>query len=269
MRNPHRGPLRVLTALAMAAGTIGAVAPGAAASGCTPTGLVNSSAWNVRVCGMPDIDQYRSGLVQGGEFYCGPTVVANALYYMDLRGHPFMLPGAVDPMKNDPGNYAKVTNQIKRISNEIGLDAEEGIGVQGITDGLNRMIRGTGHLGMTARYESLALHPFAGHRVATLLGRPGVKSHVMIGAVLRMKAGKVLGRHAVTIVGAQGTLGGTSRITFNDPATLGFVGTGKQSPEMSLTYDLGQFVVNRGTLIKGYDGYNKEQIYLQGVVVID
>ncbi|MEU1280279.1 hypothetical protein [Streptomyces sp. NPDC005805] len=269
MSKPYRGPLRVLIALAMAAGTVGAVAPGAAAADCAGVRTVTSSAWNVRVCGMPDIDQLRPGLVQGGQNYCGPTTVANALYYLDLRGHPFMLPGVVDPMKNDPGNYAKVTNQIKRISNEIDHDPEEGIGVQGITKGLNRMIRDTGHLGMTARYESLVLHPFAGHRVASLLARPKAQSHVMIGAVLRMKAGKVLGRHAVTIVGAQGTLGGTSRITLNDPYTLGFVGTGKQSPEMSLSYDLGQFVVNRGTLIKGYDGYNKEQIYLQGVVVID
>ena len=56
----------------------------------TGTGYI---AW---VNNMPDLDQNRDGLLEGGENYCGPTAASNILTFIANNGYPEVEPGLVD-----------------------------------------------------------------------------------------------------------------------------------------------------------------------------
>ncbi|HEX8867231.1 MAG TPA: hypothetical protein VF821_16350 [Lentzea sp.] len=77
--------------------------------------------FNVRKCGVSDVDQFRAGLENNGNAYCGPASLYNVLHYW---GHEKGAPvgwlttkvGNLDP--KDPADYNVVTNSIWRIGED-------------------------------------------------------------------------------------------------------------------------------------------------------
>ncbi|MFS8096229.1 hypothetical protein LFM09_03730 [Lentzea alba] len=79
--------------------------------------------FNVRKCGVSDVDQFRAGLENNGNAYCGPASLYNVLHYW---GHEKNAPvgwlttkvGNLNPMAQS--DYNVITNSIWR----IGVDAK-------------------------------------------------------------------------------------------------------------------------------------------------
>ncbi|MEU0881981.1 hypothetical protein ABZ345_25490 [Lentzea sp. NPDC005914] len=79
--------------------------------------------FNVKKCGVSDVDQFRAGLENDGNAYCGPTSLYNVLHYW---GHEKGAPvgwlttkvGNLDPKDQD--DYSVITNSIWR----IGVDSK-------------------------------------------------------------------------------------------------------------------------------------------------
>ncbi|MEV6239844.1 hypothetical protein [Lentzea sp. NPDC051838] len=79
--------------------------------------------FTVRKCGVSDVDQFRAGLENNGNAYCGPASLYNVLHYW---GHEKGAPvgwlttkvGNLDP--KDQADYNVITNSIGR----IGVDAK-------------------------------------------------------------------------------------------------------------------------------------------------
>jgi hypothetical protein len=79
--------------------------------------------FNVRKCGVSDVDQFRAGLENNGSAYCGPTSLYNVLHYWaHVKGAPVgwltTKVGNLDP--KDQADYNVITNSIWR----IGVDAK-------------------------------------------------------------------------------------------------------------------------------------------------
>lgn len=79
--------------------------------------------FNVKLCGVSDVDQDRMGLDGLGLYYCGPASLLNVMYYFNRHdGAP--LGYGTDKVANldpkDPADFAKTTSFLYR----IGVDAQ-------------------------------------------------------------------------------------------------------------------------------------------------
>ena len=80
---------------------------------CTENRDTSGTQYDVRLCDVTDIDQFRSGLENDGGAYCGPTSLFNSLMYLATEvGAPIDFGGGLkvaDLDPRDPSQYSKIT----------------------------------------------------------------------------------------------------------------------------------------------------------------
>lgn len=178
--------------------------------------------FNVKKCGVSDVDQFRAGLENNGNAYCGPASLYNVLHYW---GHEKDAPvgwlttkvGNLNP--KDPADYSVITNSIGR----IGVDAkyDGGTSLGNLRTAWNIATKPARDAGWTTSTGGVSTHEnpdFAGEVAKKLNEGP---LQLVYG---RYKAGPTTGSlqrsggHIVTVVSATGSFGGsTIKLKLADP----------------------------------------------------
>ncbi len=188
---------------------------------CTRTADVTGPDFDVKLCGVSDVDQFRAGLEWNGGAYCGPTSLYNVLHYW---GHVKNAPVGwlstkvknLDPQ--DPADYNVITNSIGR----IGVDAKYD-GKTNLTDLRNawqiatKPARDNGWKTAAGGVNSKDTADFFGELAKRLDGGPVqlVYGRYSAGPQGSLKRG---GGHIVTVVAAKGSFnGGTVQLKLADP----------------------------------------------------
>ncbi|MCK2243417.1 MULTISPECIES: hypothetical protein [unclassified Crossiella] len=219
--------------LAAAATAITAAAlPGTASADIAPPPVcvkstdVTGPAFDVKQCNVSDVDQFRAGLENNGNAYCGPASLYNVLHYFakdrnapvgwlttDLRN--------VDP--KNPAQYNLVTNSIGRIGVDAKYDGGTKMGnLRTAFDIATGKARNAGWATGTGNISSHTSQDFSGD-LAKRLNAGSVQ--LVYG---RYKAGPTTGSlernggHIVTVVAAKGDFGGnTVQLKLADPGRAG------------------------------------------------
>jgi len=178
--------------------------------------------FNVKKCGISDVDQFRAGLENDGNAYCGPASLYNVLHYW---GHEKDAPvgwlttkvGNLNP--KDPADYSVITNSIGR----IGVDAQYngGTNLTNLRTAWNIATKPARDAGWTTTQGVISTNDatdFAGD-VARKLNEGPIQ--LVYG---RYKAGPTAGSlqrsggHIVTVVSATGNFNGTTiQLKLADP----------------------------------------------------
>ncbi|MDX3656646.1 hypothetical protein PV646_04945 [Streptomyces sp. ID05-26A] len=178
--------------------------------------------FNVKKCGVSDVDQFRAGLENNGNAYCGPASLYNVLHYW---GHEKDAPvgwlttkvGNLNP--KDPADYSVITNSIGR----IGVDAkyDGGTSLGNLRTAWNIATKPARDAGWTTSTGGVSTHEnpdFAGELAKKLNEGP---LQLVYG---RYKAGPTTGSlqrsggHIVTVVSATGSFNGsTVKLKLADP----------------------------------------------------
>ncbi|GLZ29575.1 hypothetical protein Lesp02_17650 [Lentzea sp. NBRC 105346] len=189
---------------------------------CTRVTDLVGPVFEVKQCGVSDVDQFRAGLENNGNAYCGPASLYNVLHYW---GHEKNAPVGwlstktkdLDPQ--DPADYNVVTNSIWR----IGVDAKYSGGtkmsnLQTAWNIATKPARDAGWATAVGNIDSKTATDFAGD-LAKKLARGPVQ--MVYG---RYSAGPAAGSlqrgggHIVTVVAANGTFNGsTMTLKLADP----------------------------------------------------
>jgi hypothetical protein len=187
--------------------------------------------FNVKKCGVSDVDQHRAGLESNGGAYCGPASLYNVLHYW---GHEKDAPvgwlttkvGNLNP--KDPADYSVITNSIGR----IGVDAKYngGTNLTNLRTAWNIATKPARDAGWTTSTGAVSTHEnpdFAGELAKKLNEGP---LQLVYG---RYKAGPTTGSlqrsggHIITVVSATGSFGGsTIQLKLADPGRAGDSGQG-------------------------------------------
>jgi hypothetical protein len=122
-----------LAAIAAVAATLAAPSVASADSVVSTTGVITApcseirdtdSTYNVRLCGVTDIDQFRSGLAGNGNAHCGPSSLYNVMQYIGKQvGAPLQNPFGdliTEYNPHNPSHYLNVTNQLWQLGEDIG-----------------------------------------------------------------------------------------------------------------------------------------------------
>ncbi|MCX2950017.1 hypothetical protein [Lentzea sp. NEAU-D7] len=178
--------------------------------------------FNVKKCGVSDVDQHRAGLENNGGAYCGPASLYNVLHYW---GHEKDAPvgwlttkvGNLNP--KDPADYSVITNSIGR----IGVDAQYdgGTNLTNLRKAWDIATKPARDAGWTTSTGVTSTHnnpDFAGELAKKLNEGP---LQLVYG---RYKAGPTTGSlqrsggHIVTVVSATGSFNGsTIQLKLADP----------------------------------------------------
>ncbi|GGM82171.1 hypothetical protein GCM10011609_17680 [Lentzea pudingi] len=206
----------VAPATAMADPIIGTPPP------CVGASDLAGADFNVKKCGVSDVDQFRAGLENNGNAYCGPASLYNVLHYW---GHEKDAPvgwlttkvGNLNP--KDPADYSVITNSIGR----IGVDAkyDGGTSLGNLRTAWNIATKPARDAGWTTSTGGVSTHEnpdFAGELAKKLNEGP---LQLVYG---RYKAGPTTGSlqrsggHIVTVVSATGSFNGsTVKLKLADP----------------------------------------------------
>ena len=116
------------TAVAATAAALAVASPASATTTLASTPCVKDltgAEYNVQLCGMPDVDQFRSGLPNNGSSYCVPTSLFNVLHYF---ANVVKVPMTFGPLAGlDPYNqYGTTTNLLAWTSIKAGGDPKDG-----------------------------------------------------------------------------------------------------------------------------------------------
>ncbi|ANZ38059.1 hypothetical protein BBK82_20340 [Lentzea guizhouensis] len=178
--------------------------------------------FNVRKCGVSDVDQFRAGLENNGGAYCGPTSLYNVLHYWaHEKDAPvgWLTTKVANLNPKDQADYNVITNSIGR----IGVDAK----YNGSTNLTNlrtawtvatKPARDAGWTTTTGAVNTKDVPDFAGELAKKLNEGP---LQLVYG---RYKEGPTAGSlqrsggHIVTVVSATGSFGGsTIQLKLADP----------------------------------------------------
>lgn len=206
----------VAPATAAADPVIGAPAPCVGASD-----LVGPD-FNVKKCGVSDVDQHRAGLENGGNAYCGPASLYNVLHYW---GHEKNAPigwqttkvGNLDP--KDPADFSVITNSIWLVGVHAKYNGSTNLGnLRKAWDIATKPARDAGWTTSTGAVNSKDVSDFGGELAKKLAKGP---VQLVYG---RYKAGPTTGSlqrsggHIVTVTAASGSFnGGTMKLKLADP----------------------------------------------------
>lgn len=187
--------------------------------------------FNVKKCGVSDVDQHRAGLESNGNAYCGPASLYNVLHYW---GHQKDAPvgwlttkvGNLDP--KDPSDFSVITNSIWRIGVDAKYDGGTSLGnLRKAWDIATKPARDAGWTTSTGAVSTHENPDFAGDLAKKLNEGP---VQLVYG---RYKAGPTTGSlqrsggHIVTVVSATGSFGGsTIQLKLADPGRAGDSGQG-------------------------------------------
>ncbi|MFJ5991175.1 hypothetical protein [Lentzea sp. NPDC092896] len=189
---------------------------------CVGASDLAGSEFNVKKCGVSDVDQFRAGLENNGNAYCGPASLYNVLHYW---GHEKDAPvgwlttkvGNLNP--KDPADYSVITNSIGR----IGVDAKYngGTNLTNLRKAWDIATKPARDAGWTTSAGAVSTHEnpdFAGELAKKLNEGP---LQLVYG---RYKAGPTAGSlqrsggHIVTVVSATGSFNGsTIQLKLADP----------------------------------------------------
>lgn len=216
------------TALALpatSAEAAGPSGPGGLSSGCVEKRQLAGPSYDVSLCGVVDVDQFRKGIALDGSLYCGPSALFDVLdwwatredtkigwFSTDLRN--------VDPA--DPADYMVTGNAIERIAEHAKFSEDDG----GVTmDNLKvafgkatQPVRDTGGTTKTGSVDSRDVD-FATQLATRLASGPLT---LVYGRYTPAPANQGLARtgggHIVTVVGARGNdAGNTITLDLSDP----------------------------------------------------
>ncbi|GHH46634.1 hypothetical protein [Lentzea cavernae] len=187
--------------------------------------------FNVKKCGVSDVDQHRAGLENNGNAYCGPASLYNVLHYW---GHEKDAPvgwlttkvGNLNP--KDPADFGVITNSIGRIGVDAKYDGGTSLGnLRKAWDIATKPARDAGWTTSTGAVGTHENPDFAGDLAKKLNEGP---LQIVYG---RYKAGPTTGSlqrsggHIVTVVSATGSFGGnTIQLKLADPGRAGDSGQG-------------------------------------------
>jgi hypothetical protein len=178
--------------------------------------------FNVRKCGVSDVDQFRAGLENNGGAYCGPTSLYNVLHYWAHQkdapvGWLTTKVANLDP--KDQADYNVITNSIGR----IGVDAKYngGTNLTNLRSAWTIATKPARDAGWTTTTGGISTHEnadFAGDVAKKLNEGPlqlvygRYKDGPTTGSLQRS------GGHIVTVVSATGSFGGnTIQLKLADP----------------------------------------------------
>ncbi|SDJ89599.1 hypothetical protein SAMN04488074_103470 [Lentzea albidocapillata subsp. violacea] len=178
--------------------------------------------FNVKKCGVSDVDQHRAGLENNGGAYCGPASLYNVLHYW---GHEKDAPvgwfttkvGNLNP--KDPADFSVITNSIGLIGNHAQYDG--GTNLTNLRKAWDIATQPARNAGWTTSTGVTSTHnnaDFAGELAKKLNEGP---LQLVYG---RYKAGPTTGSlqrsggHIVTVVSATGSFNGsTIKLKLADP----------------------------------------------------
>ncbi|MBP2473109.1 hypothetical protein JOF53_001981 [Crossiella equi] len=222
---------------AVATAVTAAALPGTAAADIAPPPVcakstdVTGPSFDVKQCNVSDVDQFRAGLENNGNAYCGPASLYNVLHYFakdrkapvgwqttDLRN--------VDP--KSAADYTLVGNSIYRIGEDAKYDGGTNMGnLRTAFDIATAKARNVGWATASGNISSHTSQDFSGD-LAKRLNAGSVQ--LVYG---RYKEGPTTGSlersggHIVTVVAAKGDFGGnTVQLKLADPGRAGDHGEG-------------------------------------------
>jgi len=193
----------------------------------TPPPCVNASDlagpdFNVRKCGVSDVDQFRTNLESNGNAYCGPASLYNVLHYWaHVKGAPIgwgpVKVGYLEPMKQS--DYSMVTGSISKIGTDAGYDGGTSLtGLRAAWDNATLPARNAGWQTTRGRVSTLDNPDFAGDIARKLNEGP---LQLVYGRYKKGPLNDTLqrtGGHIVTVVSATGSFGGnTIQLKLADP----------------------------------------------------
>ncbi|WBQ07465.1 hypothetical protein [Kribbella sp. CA-293567] len=223
------------TSLAVAVATVAAAAtvavPGTANAGLgVPTPCVEKHdlagiAFDVKLCGVSDVDQDRMGLEGLGLYYCGPASLLNVMYYFNRHDGAPLGYGSdkvkdLDPL--DPADFAKTTSFLWR----IGFDAQykaPGTNAKNLRAAFDVAAAQAveSNWAVESGYTDSKNSPDFAGELATRLSDGPVQ---LIFGFYQPKSSGVQrdSGHIVTVTGAKGAFGGNELvITYADPSLAG------------------------------------------------
>jgi len=186
--------------------------------------------FSVKQCGVSDVDQFRAGLENDGNAYCGPASLYNVLHYWAHEKHA---PAGwlttrlsdLDPM--DQADHNVITNSIWRIGQDAQYD-----GGTNLTDLrtawkiATKPARDAGWATATDRNSTDGAADFGGDLARKLARGPVqmVYGRYSAGPGNSLKRG---GGHIVTVVAVDGSFGGdTLQVRYMDPGRAADHGEG-------------------------------------------
>lgn len=228
-------PRKIASIIAAAtAAVIGATAfPGTASADpiigvppqCTPSNDVSGPDFNVKLCGVSDVDQFRNDLADNGDAYCGPTSLYNVLHYFSHeKGAPIgwgtKRVGDADPLK--PADYDVVTDSIWRIGIHASYDGKTNLNdLQTAFNIATIKSRDAGWETEVGNVSTATATDFAG----ALAGRLNKGPLQMAYGRYKTRTNGSLersGGHIMTVVAAQGNFNGTTmQLKLADPGRAG------------------------------------------------
>ncbi|WP_018349419.1 hypothetical protein [Longispora albida] len=266
---------RFLTALGI---SVAVVAPGVAATGTAAqaditfppacgevrdtTATASAPGFEVKLCGVTDVDQLRVDLIGNGNTHCGPATVYNTLNYIGKKHNlPITMGPNGTPMNQTNPASAAGFDATTAWLGWLGLAAGQGwdggstsmYGNRKSFDEATAKARAAGHQFARGQIDT-ADTPEFGHELAKKLSYAPVQMVFGRYSMTNTNAWKRTGGHFVTVVQAKGSIGtGKVELLVHDPAaapdhgTTGYLET--QSP-----YRLETITLERKTvLVTGTD----------------
>lgn len=191
------------------------------------------NSFDYRLIHMPDLDQIRSGLPNGGSNFCVPTTYLNVLGYCANHGFPMVYPGPHNWQSQ--ANYDLATNAIALIGANMGTDPGSGTTNAGWQAGADAMLilgggdqLTTAFVAGTAAYRpflsDIAYHACAGALVVIGYRRYNVVGYDQYGVPILSGSGG----HAMCLARCRSE-GNNTILTTCDPADASD-GPDQQSP---------------------------------------
>jgi hypothetical protein len=207
-------------ALAIAAAGAAIAVPSSASAACSPSGDAAAPAYNVRLCGVTDIDQFRATLENNGSAYCGPASLLNDLFWFQAKGLPVRINGdglaGLDPLDQD--DYSTITRRLDSLA--FHYDGQDGSMMGENLEGFDWATSyARDHGWMTVRGNVTTSTSDFGLELASKLKTAPVQ--MVYGRYSKNIDGtyKRNGGHILTVVAASGVSGsGEVSLTLHDPA---------------------------------------------------
>jgi hypothetical protein len=224
-----------LATFAAVAATLAAPAAASADSVISPAGVITApcsevrdtdSTYNVRLCGVTDVDQFRTGLLNDGNAYCGPTSLFNVMQYIGRQVGAPLGDGLGDKITEfDPANpltYYNTTIQLEKLGTHAQMTATGSKAIHNREAFMSYASASddTGWSYATGVVDSNATAEF-GYELAKRLRYAPVQ--LWYGRYISTQSSPSTimhrdGGHAITVVSAKGTVGsGEVELTAMDP----------------------------------------------------
>ncbi|MCO1579172.1 hypothetical protein M8C13_25820 [Crossiella sp. SN42] len=248
----------LILAAAATAATMAAL-PGAASADIAPPPAcvratdVSGADFDVKQCGISDVDQFRAGLENNGSAYCGPASLYNVLHYWAHEKNApvgWLTTDLRNLNPKDQADYNVITNSIGRIGVDAKYDGGTNMGnLRNAFTIATKKARDAGWTTTSGNTSSHTSTDFSGDLAKKLNEGPvqmvygRYKEGPQTGSLERN------GGHIVTVVAAKGSFGGnTVQLKLADPGRAWDHGDGDylktQSAYESLDVTLTRRVIN-------------------------